>query len=272
MGIQIQGGNIVANKCFKISKKKKILFNIINGIVCAGLAAVILLSSNVIQAVEQTQIVRREVVELTWRQQVRTSLADMKVQFIADIEIGLVDPYDKASVQKWADARVAGRKISGPGGDGFIIEFHSEEIIWDNSPDVAGETPRFLGDKIDQHLDPELAKTAYAEMRKIYSTDVNSHIYWNFDGSPEFLEWVILPTDSRGFGSEPYTIGGVKNPNYKAYLLGYGIQSDELFKPYLVLDALCERQKINIIIMNYVITIGGIVFLFWFLYRESTHE
>lgn len=259
-------------KCFGVTKKKRIFFNIINALVCAGLAAVILLSSTTLQAIDQTKAERQKIVELTWRQQLRTSLVDMKTQFLADMEAGLLDPHDKASVQKWADARIAGRKISGPGGDGFIIEFHSEEIIWDNSPDTSTNTIRHLSDRLEQHQDKALAASVYAKMRKIYSTDAYSRIYWNFDGSPEFLEWVILPTDSRGFDNEPFTVGGLKNPNYHSFLLGYEIQSDELYKPYAELDAQCERQKTNVIIMNYLVTFGGIIFLFWFLYRESAHE
>jgi len=256
-------------KNFLRMRKNRLIYNIMNLVIFGGLLFIILLSNNIIQSSQLYLQQRNDILENTWRQQVRTSLIDLKGQFLDDLDHGIVNPKDPNNVKKWAELRLAGRKIVGPGGDGFIIEFPSEIIIWDNSKDVPFGKIRHLGDALYLHADPALALKAYAEMRKIYSTDSNSKICWNFDGSPEFLEWIILPADTKGFNNEPYLEDGRINPDYKAFLLGYGIQKDEMLKPYQDLDTYCDKNINNLIILNWVITIGGILFIFWFLYRES---
>ena len=123
-------------KCFKFTTKRKFILNIVNFLIFGSLVFLILFSTNIIDSAKEHETARNKIIENIWRDQLRVSLLDVKEQFLLDFNDGLVDPFDDQSVQHWAELRLAGRKISGPGGDPFIISFPSEKIVWDNSTDV----------------------------------------------------------------------------------------------------------------------------------------
>lgn len=256
-------------KCLKFTTKRKFILNIVNFLIFGSLIFLILFSSNIIEVSKEHTDQRNAVVEQIWRDQLRVTLLDIKEQFLLDLTDGLVDPFNEQSVQHWAELRLSGRKISGPNGDSFVICFPSERVVWDNSTDISGDHDiRYLGDVLSQHQNPSLAIKVYNEMRKLYTTTRYSSNTWNFDGSPEFLEWVIIPTERGGFNNEPKFIDGQLNPDYRVLLIGYGIQKDEIIKPFAQMDRVIDIQTQRLIFLNYFLTIGGIVFVFWIFYLE----
>jgi len=117
-----------------------------------------------------------------------------------------------------------------------------------------------------------MATQTYNEMRKLYITNPYSLNKWNFDGSLEFLEWTIIPTERSGFGGEPKFIDGQLNPNYEVLLVGYGVQQDEILRPFKQIDRVMDIQIQRLIFLNYFLTIGGIIFVFWIFYLEFSNR
>jgi hypothetical protein len=78
------------------------------------------------------------------------------------------------------------------------------------------------------HQDYELAESILDKMRENYDTRQGDNLYWNFDGSKEYLEWVVVPQPRVGFGGENTTEFGNRNPSYRGILIVLGTQEDEL--------------------------------------------
>lgn len=263
-------------KKISLTRKKKALLNLMNLIIFGSLLFLIIFSSGIVEASRVHTQERDKIIEQVWRTQQRVILNDHKSQFLLAIYSGEIDYNSKESVYKWAEKNISGIRIGGPTGDVFIIDLSDEQILFNLSPDLGKPVrlnpPIYLEDTIPNFADPESAERIFDEMRKLYSTNVNSNNSWNYDGSEEFLEWIIIPSDSLGWGGVPPFIDGEKNPNYKAYLIVSGVQKDEILKPYAELDKQCVRETNKLIFLNYFLTIGGIVFIFWFFYLETRHD
>lgn len=259
-------------KCFKISTKKKVFLNLINFLIFGSLIFLIMFSTSITETSMGHIEDRNLILENVWREQARISLLDIKEQFLLDLANGMVDSADDDSLYQWAETRLSGRRVSGPGGDAFIISFPNEKIIWDNSLDTVQEQNRYLGSSLHLHEDPNLAKSVYSEMRKLYITTPSSKQSWNFDGNPEFLEWTVVPTERSGFNNEPKFVNGQINPDYKVLLIGYGLQKDEITDDFKLIDKDIEMQIKKLTLLNYFLTFGGIIFVFWFFYLELTKK
>jgi hypothetical protein len=82
--------------------------------------------------------------------------------------------------------------------------------------------------RIILHYDYKLADATFDKMRENYDTRQGDNLYWNFDGSKEYLEWVVVPQPRVGFGGENTTEFGTRNPSYRGILIVLGTQEDEL--------------------------------------------
>lgn len=217
--------------------KKRILFNLLNVV----FLAVCLFSISYIYSIEKTIInVKNELelsIEKEWREQAKRTLKDLKNQFLLEVQINKMNPYDEYQVQQWALININGIRNGGLTSDAFMIRMPDEKFIWDGSPDCSKpeflKNGRYMIDEPSMHQDPVLAQKILDEMRKIYSTvDGNYNYYWQFDDSQELLEWVIIPDDAFGFNYETYTKQGIKNNKYVSYILILGTQKDEIMSNF----------------------------------------
>ena len=260
------------NKVVKMTKKDRIKYNAFTIFAFCLIIATIFTTNIAISQLQNAQQIRHDTIEKVWREQGRTVLKDLREQFLSDVNSGIVDPYDKDTVVKWADLRLSGVRVGGPTSDGFIIDISNEEVIWNASPDPGnldfeGDTI-YLADTLSSFADPDSGSLAFSQMRQIYSTNSLSNNSWNFDGSPSLLEWIIIPTDGLGFNSTTFKINGVKNPEYKAYLLAVSIQEDEIFKPMAPITLLDETIERALVILNYIVIVSGIFSIFIIVYGD----
>lgn len=214
-------------------KNKKIIQNIINVIAFAICLCMIIVGTRIIDSQKQNKVLLKANVEKEWRQQAKRTLSNIQDQFMYDVNHGILDPSDELALQDWAKRNISGVLNGGNTGDMFMINLGNEKFLWDGSPDCVKEefitNGRFMKDEADQHYDPIQARLILDKMRLAQSTlTTNDNYWWNFDGSPEFLEWTVIPPGSLGFNSEPNTIGGVKNAKYSKVLIVLGTQEDEI--------------------------------------------
>ncbi|MCX8074116.1 MAG: hypothetical protein N2749_00830 [Clostridia bacterium] len=170
-----------------------------------------------------------------WRIQAKRTLIDLKDQFLLEAKLGKLNPHDEREVQEWAMININGVRNGGETGDPFLIRMPDEKFIWDGSPDCAKPefliNGRYMKDEPYLHKNPSQAEKMLNNMRKLYSTTNGDYDnYWEFDDSPELLEWIIIPNDNLGFDNEPITKGGIKNKNYISYILVLGTQTDEIME------------------------------------------
>ena len=207
--------------------------NIINIIVLAIGIFMITMSSTIISHLNLQKENLYTSIETEWRQQAKRQLAGIQDKFMYDLNAGLVDPTNEYSLQQWAKINISGILNGGETGDVFMINLQDEKFIWDGSTDCAKPifitNGRFMKDEADLHQDKEQAVYILDKMRLAKSTlDTNNNYWWNFDGSLEYLEWVVIPPGALGFDGETITTGGIKNQNYSKILIALGTQEDEV--------------------------------------------
>lgn len=258
--------NFIANRSAKLRHNLLLLVTFL--FVMASLVLSTYVGVNVQRAEERRQIVIQEV----WREQTRSVLADVRNQFQMGIADGEINYYDPASVFNWSVKRLSGVRIGGPTGDLFVVDLSNERAIWSATPDTYLANPIvepiFLNDILGNFHDKTSGEKAFNEIRKHYTTNASSNITWNYDGAPALIEWIIVPTDNLGFNSTSYIIDGKVNPNYKAYLIGAGVQTDEIFKPMEELFLFDHMIGDILTVLNYLILLSAILFLFYTVYNH----
>jgi len=245
--------------------------NMINVIVFTICILLILTGNHIITKISKTKEEIKNNIEIEWRQQAKRTLFNLQEQFMYDVRHGVLDPTDELQLQEWAKRNISGILNGGPTGDAFMINLSDEKFIWDGSPDCAKPefitNGRYMKDEAEMHVNPEQAESILNKMRLGIST-INTYEknWWNFDGSPELLEWVVIPPGFSGFNYEPITIGGVKNPNYNKILIALGTQQDEiesLFEnTFSTLDTLVVLIKIFVTISIILCIFNMIIYVF----------
>lgn len=259
-------------KVVKFTRKKRIIYNLISLFIFIFLFFSGLFSLHLEQQITNNITTRRTIVEEQWRQQARTTLQGLKDDFLVKVSKKEIDPFDDREVQKWASSALKSIRNGGPTGDCFLVDMSDEELLWNPSPDMNQNLPTqylYLEDTLELFHDPNSGEEVYEEMRKLYTTTSNSQNQWSFDESPEFLEWVIIPTDGLGFNSEPLTKNGKRNEKFKAYLLTLGTQQDEIFSPFVELEKSQLKDKNYLLVFNLFLLVFGIYFIVWFIYKDS---
>lgn len=213
--------------------KKRYIQNLINVIAFCICLCMIIVGTKIIESQQQNKELLKANIEREWRQQAKRTLANIQDQFMYDVNHGTVDPSDELSLQTWAKRNISGVLNGGSTGDMFMVNLGNEKFIWDGSPDCAKPefvtNGRYLKDESPLHQDPLKAEEIVGKMRLAQNTlNTDDNYWWNFDGSPEFLEWIVIPPGSLGFNSEPTTIGGIKNNKYSKILIALGTQDDEI--------------------------------------------
>jgi hypothetical protein len=212
---------------------KKIVQHTINIVAFVVCLVFLFVGTGIINSLKETRSNMKSNIEKEWRQQAKRTLENVQDQFMYDVDHGLLDATDELALQQWAKRNISGILNGGPTGDMFMINLGDEKFLWDGSPDCAKPefvtNGRYLKDEAQMHYDPTQAELIISKMRLAQSTlNTQDNYWWNFDGSPEFLEWVVIPPGALGFNSEPNTIGGVKNAKYNKILIALGTQEDEI--------------------------------------------
>lgn len=213
--------------------RKQYMQNIINIVVMIICVGMLFIGSSIITNLENSKSNLQSSIETEWREQAKRTLSNIQNCFMYDMNRGLVDPKDEASLQEWAKRNLSGILNGGDTSDAFMINLEDEKFIWDGSLDCARPefiiNGRFLKDEAELHYDKEQAKFIIDKMRLSKSTiGTNNNYWWNFDGSPEYLEWTIIPPGNLGFDGATITTGGVKNEGYSKLLIALGTQQDEV--------------------------------------------
>ena len=234
----------------EFSTKDKIKYNIITTFTILLTITILSLNNLAIAQVYNAMEVRNQTVESTWREQGRNVLQDLKSQFLADEGNKIVYPYSEISIDNWSKNRLSGITVGGPTGTIFLIDLSDSRFAWCDFPGLdnldKNNESTYLLDSYKYFYDKESALNTFSKMRQIYSTNAASKITWNLDGSKSLLEWVIIPSDSLGFNGEAPILDGIKNPEYKAYLLGVSIQEDEILTPYEPINII-DKSIINLL-------------------------
>jgi hypothetical protein len=212
---------------------KKNIQHIINIVVFTICFCLLFVGNSIINSLNSTKSSMKTNIEKEWRQQAKRTLSNIKDQFMYDLTNGDVDPADEYSLQDWAKRNISGVLNGGSTGDMFMINLGNEKFIWDGSPDCAKDefitNGRYMKDEPPLHQDPVQAQFIMDKMKLAQSTlNTYDNFWWNFDGSPEYLEWVVIPPGSLGFNSEPKTVGGIVNNKYSKLLIALGTQEDEV--------------------------------------------
>ena len=253
------------------NRYSRIAINIFAFILCLSISMVGLSS---VTGISNTKVDIKENIEIQQRQQARRTLNYLRDMLIRDIKEDEVDVKNKTQLQEWFKDHVSGVLNGGDTGDVFVIELGSEEFIWDGSPDCAKDeftsNGRFIKNESQYHKRPDLAVKALEKMKLGIDTKEGDNNYWQFDDSKEYLEWIVIPADKLGFDSEPYTIGGIKNPEYNKILIQLGTQEDEVMKihnkTFEELDYL--RMSIWLLVLSTV----SFLFVFITVYLYSTQK
>lgn len=255
------------------NKYTKHLLNIFAFVLCISISVV---GSYCVSTINKTKAEAKENLEIQQRQQARRTLSYLRDMLIRDIKEDEVDVKNKSQVQTWFRDHVSGVLNGGDSGDVFVIELGSEQFIWDGSPDCAKDefltNGRFMKDESQYHQRPDLAVKALDKMRLGIDTKEGDNNYWQFDDGKEYLEWVVIPVDKLGFDNEPYTIGGIKNPNYNKILIQLGTQEDEAMKPHLKTFKEMEYLSSAILLLALSTTSSLFVFMTVYLYSTQKHK
>lgn len=256
-----------------MSKRKLLKCQVLNFIMFGTVAILLIISGYVLKETSTMEDTLAKSTEEVWRAQARRTLDSLRDRLNKEVVSGRIDYDDDLQLQEWAKENLNDVSNGGPTSDGFMIELGSEKFIWDGSPDCARPSfvteGRFMDDEAPLHNIPEQAEKMIEQMRQGRDTVHGDNFYWNFDDSPELLEWVIVPRSGMGFNNEYPVIGGIKNPNYRSILIQLGTQTDEVMKPYQPL--IKQMKSISIAIYGILILLFCFVVfsMFVFLFKKE---
>ena len=111
-------------------------------------------------------------------------------------------------------------------GDSFAYNIKTKQFVYDQSVDCFVEGGKlFTQDSVCAlHKDPAACLAIEQLISKGYDSTEKTRAVWLFDDAPEYLEWVIFPSETLGLSLIPR--GGDIQPEQLAIALG--IEQDEL--------------------------------------------
>ena len=208
-------------------------------------------------------------IETEWRTQAKRTLANIQDQFTYDINHNMVDPANEESLQTWAKRNISGLLNGGATGDTFMINLSNEKFLWDGSKGCDNPefitNGRYMSGEAEMHVDTYQANLIIDKM-KLGSSTLNTHDknWWNFDGSIEYLEWVVIPPGFLGF--DKVTVDGIEKPKYNKVLIALGTQEDEVFSTFdntlSSLDRNILFTKIFTILSTVICVFNMIIYVF----------
>lgn len=111
-------------------------------------------------------------------------------------------------------------------GDAFAYNIKTKQFLYDPSIDCFIEGGKYFTTEsvCALHADPAACTAIEQLISKGYDSDENTRATWQFDNAPEYIEWVIFPSENTGLST--VTRGGTIQPEQIAIALG--IAQDEL--------------------------------------------
>jgi len=120
--------------------------------------------------------------------------------------------------------------VGQPTGDVFAVNLKDMKLIWDNSVDCKTSKTMYLTKASVCKLakDPNSCERLSKQIKLGY----NGKYSWNFDGSKEYDNWIILPDEIHNFDRSARATQGVKDQ----LAIVQGFQEDEVLNRYWILD------------------------------------
>ena len=97
-------------------------------------------------------------------------------------------------------------------GDVFAVDLRTLDFVFDPS----------------LHKDQEMCREIIAVAMSGYDSTNHTNAWWKFNNSREYLEWVVVPDETRGF--DGFVRGGVLKPHQ--LVIVQGVIEDELWTSY----------------------------------------
>lgn len=115
-------------------------------------------------------------------------------------------------------------------GDEFAVDLRSLDFVFDPSLDcyVEGGKKMTADSECTLHKDQEICRETIPAVMSGYDSTDHSNIWWKFNNSREYLEWVVVPDETRGF--DGFVRGGVIKPHQLVVV--QGVIEDELWAKY----------------------------------------
>ena len=115
-------------------------------------------------------------------------------------------------------------------GDVFAVDLRTLDFVFDPSLDcyVEGGKKMTVESECTLHKDQEVCKETIPAVMSGYDSSEHTKVWWKFNSSREYLEWVVVPDESRGF--DGFVRGGVLKPHQ--IVVVQGVIEDELWASY----------------------------------------
>jgi len=138
-------------------------------------------------------------------------------------------------------------------GDMFAFNLRTLEFVFDPSLDCFVEGGKYmtLESECKLHKNKDRCKDVMALMHTGYNSNIENMVWWQFDDAREYLEWVVLPSETIGFDGIPR--GGILKPNQ--ILLAQGVQEDELHARYRAFRIIVYAIGFFSIVFNLMISV-----------------
>lgn len=115
-------------------------------------------------------------------------------------------------------------------GDVFAVDLRTLDFVFDPSLDcyVEGGKKMTVESECTLHKDQEMCREIIPVAMSGYDSTNHTNAWWKFNTSREYLEWVVVPDETRGF--DGFVGGGVLKPHQ--LVIVQGVIEDELWASY----------------------------------------
>lgn len=159
-------------------------------------------------------------IEKTAREQARLNLKHIAHCFQSELK-----DINSHAISAALDSCAGQSLVGGNTGDVFVIDARDKGLYWDNSVDCKPDSPdkayMTINGVCDLFAEPDTCVRAVNQMLQGYNTSTS----WKFDDSEEWIETMVLPTETFGFyGKFRSKVG---EPPFQL-IVGQGVQKDEM--------------------------------------------
>ena len=157
-----------------------------------------------------------------------------------------------STIEKALEVCARNMKVTATG-DMFAYNLRTSEFIFDPSADcfIEGGKSMTTSSICAIHADPTACEKAMMAMNSGYDSIIDNRVSWKFGSSKEYLEWVILPSESVGF--DGLQRGGVLKPTQ--VILAQGVIENELWARYAGFRVILYGVGFLSIVINLLIAV-----------------
>lgn len=145
----------------------------------------------------------------------------------------------------------SGKARTTPTGDSFAFDSKTLDFVFDPSIDcyVEGGKKMTVESECSLHSNKVMCEDAISVLTRGYDSDSHTKLSWSFNGSIEYLEFVVLPEEY--FGYDGVQRGSNKKPHQ--IILAQGIQEKELLDKYLIFRIILTVSSVVIMMFTLVL-------------------